>query len=231
MAQRDSIRKMFDMIAIDYDKLNHIMSFNIDKIWRRKAVKKIIDTSLPIEVLDVACGTGDFTIEIAKRAARGSKIIGIDLSEGMMEIGREKIRKTGVQAEMLQGDCEVLPFEDNCFDRVSAAFGVRNFEHLEIGILEMYRVLKSDGKIVILELSMPSNPIVKWFYSLYFLKMMPKIGGWISGNKGAYNYLPQSVLRFPVPDKFVEILKTGGFKDVSAVSFTFGICQMYIGRK
>lgn len=222
---------MFDRIAPDYDRLNHIMSLNIDKGWRRKAVKEVADTGNPLQVLDIACGTGDFTIEIARKLAEGSKVTGIDLSEGMMQVGREKMSKAGVTAEMVQGDCEDLPYPDNSFDRISVGFGVRNFEHLEIGLKEMYRVLKPEGKLVILELSIPENPVVRWCYKLYFLHMLPKIGGWISGEKGAYNYLPASVLKFPAPAKFAQLLDDTGFKHIKTRSLTFGICQMYTGIK
>ena len=136
---------MFDNIASDYDKLNHILSLNIDKGWRKKAVKETIDCAEPMQVLDVACGTGDFTIEIARKAAPGSKITGSDLSEGMMSIGREKIASAAVEATLEYGDCEALTYADNSFDRITVGFGVRNFEHLELGLREMQRVLKKGG--------------------------------------------------------------------------------------
>ena len=231
MAKKENIRKLFDNIASDYDRLNHILSLNIDKGWRRKAVKETIDKSEPMQILDVACGTGDFTIEIARKAPQGSNIIGIDLSEGMMEIGRKKIATAAVDATLEYGDCEALTYADNSFDRISVGFGVRNFEHLEQGLKEMHRVLKKDGKLVILELSIPSNSIIRWCYKLYFLKILPAIGGWISGNRGAYNYLPASVLHFPAPDKFQTMMLNAGFSSVEHKAFTFGICRMYIGKK
>ena len=231
MAKKEGIRKLFDNIAPDYDRLNHILSLNIDKGWRRKAVKELVDTAGPLEILDVACGTGDFTIEIAQKAPAGSKVTGIDLSEGMMAIGREKIKAAGVDAVMVQGDCEELPYSDNTFHRISVGFGVRNFEHLQIGLNEMYRVLTPGGKLVILELSVPSNPIVRWCYKLYFLNIPPTIGGWISGDRGAYEYLPASVLKFPAPDKFIPMLQQAGFSKVIHRSLTLGICRMYIGIK
>ena len=231
MAKKEGIRKLFDNIAPDYDRLNHILSLNIDKGWRRKAVKELVDTAGPLEILDVACGTGDFTIEIAQKAPAGSKVTGIDLSEGMMAIGREKIKAAGVDAVMVQGDCEELPYSDNTFHRISVGFGVRNFEHLQIGLNEMYRVLTPGGKLVILELSVPSNPIVRWCYKLYFLNILPTIGGWISGDRGAYEYLPASVLKFPAPNKFIPMLQQAGFSKVIHRSLTLGICRMYIGIK
>jgi demethylmenaquinone methyltransferase/2-methoxy-6-polyprenyl-1,4-benzoquinol methylase len=231
MAKKEGIRKLFDNIAPDYDKLNHILSLNIDKGWRRKAVKELLNAQEPLNILDVACGTGDFTIEIAQKAPAGSKITGIDLSEGMMKIGREKIKAAGVDATMVQGDCEALPYDDFSFHRISVGFGVRNFENLEVGLKEMHRVLTPAGKLVILELSVPSNPIIRWCYNLYFLKILPTIGGWISGDRGAYEYLPASVLRFPAPDKFVGMLHQAGFSKVEHRSLTLGICRMYIGIK
>lgn len=229
MAKKEGIRKMFDNIAPDYDKLNHILSLNIDKGWRKKAVKEIVNTDSPLNILDVACGTGDFTIEIAQKAPQGSTITGIDLSEGMMKIGREKIAAAGVNARMVQGDCENLPYDNGEFNRISVGFGVRNFEHLERGLSEMCRVLKQGGKLVILEFSVPTNPIIRWCYKFYFLKILPAIGGWISGNRAAYEYLPASVLHFPAPDVFMGMMKDAGFKEVKYRSLTFGICMMYIG--
>ena len=231
MAKKEGIRKLFDNIAPDYDKLNHILSLNIDKGWRKKAVREIVDVQSPIAVLDVACGTGDFTIEIAQKAAKGSRVTGIDLSEGMMKIGREKIKAAGVSADMVQGDCEALPYADGTFDRISVGFGVRNFEHLEIGLQEMLRVLKPGGKLVILELSVPSKSLVRWFYKLYFLKILPAIGGMVSGDIGAYEYLPASVLRFPAPDKFTAMMQQVGYRNIVHRALTFGICRMYIGTK
>ena len=222
---------MFNNIASDYDRLNHILSLNIDKGWRRKAVREIADQEMPAKVLDIACGTGDFTIEIARKLPAGSQVMGVDISEGMMQIGKEKIRRAGVDAEMTIADCESLPYEPNTFDRIAVGFGVRNFERLELCLEEMYRVLKTDGKLVILELSLPSNSFIRSCYLLYFQKIMPAIGGYISGDRGAYEYLHTSVLRFPAPEKFIAMLKTAGFAEVEHRSLTFGICRMYVCQK
>ncbi len=230
MAKKENIKALFDNIAPDYDKLNHILSLNIDKSWRRKAVREIVDNERSLKVLDVACGTGDFTIEIARKMSGGS-VTGIDLSEGMMSVGREKAAAAGIEAVLEYGDCEALRYEDNTFDRVAVAFGVRNFEHLDLGLKEMWRVLDKDGKLVILELSVPSNPVIRWCYKLYFLNILPAIGGFVSGNKGAYRYLPASVLHFPAPDKFVAMMHEAGFREVRHRAFTFGICRMYVGIK
>ena len=231
MAKKEGVRKLFDNIAPDYDKLNHILSLNIDKGWRKKAVRNLVDTQEPLKVLDVACGTGDFTIEIAQKVGKGSEVIGVDISEGMMAVGREKIKKAGVSAELFVADCEDLPYADNTFDRISVGFGVRNFEHLELGLSQMCRVLTPGGKLVILELSVPSNAFIRWCYKLYFLKILPAIGGMISGNRGAYEYLPASVLRFPGPDKFIPMLKSAGFAQVEHTPLTLGICRMYVAKK
>ena len=231
MAKKEGIRTLFDKIAPDYDKLNHILSLNIDKGWRRKAVRELADVETPLKVLDVACGTADFTIEIASKVTEGSNVVGVDISEGMLAVGREKVAKAGVNAELLVGDCEALAYEDNSFDRISVGFGVRNFEHLELGLSEMYRVLNPGGKLVILELSVPSNRFVRWCYKLYFLKILPAIGGLVSGERGAYEYLPASVLRFPAPDKFMGMMKAAGFASVEHKPLTLGICRMYVGKK
>ena len=231
MAKKEGVQIMFDTIAPDYDKLNHILSLNVDKGWRKKAVRQIIDTDAPLRILDVACGTGDFLIEIAEKANKESLLQGIDISEEMMKIGREKIKKHGFTAKLEQADCEALPFDNDTFDRISVGFGVRNFEHLSLGIKEMCRVLKPNGKLVILELSVPTNPFIRWCYKLYFLKILPAIGGWVSGDKGAYKYLPASVLKFPAPPVFINIMKEAGFKTVIHKPLTLGICRMYIGLK
>ncbi len=231
MGKKEGIRRLFNKIASDYDRLNHILSLNIDKGWRKKAVREIADQNSPVKVLDVACGTGDFTIEIARKVAAGSEVIGVDISEGMMMIGKEKIRKSGVSAEMSVADCEALPYCQNTFDRISVGFGVRNFEHIDLGLSEMFRVLKPGGKLVILELSVPSNAFIRNCYMLYFQKVMPVIGGFLSGDRAAYEYLHTSVLRFPAPDRFIAMLKSAGFEQVEHRSLTFGICRIYICEK
>lgn len=231
MAKKEGVKKMFDNIAPDYDKLNHILSLNIDKNWRKKAVRELADEARPLNVLDVACGTGDFTIEIARKVPQGSTVVGVDISDGMIAVGLEKLAKLGIDAALEVADCEALPYEDNTFDRISVGFGVRNFEHLELGLSEMYRVLSPGGKLVILELSVPSNAFIRWCYKLYFLKILPFIGGLVSGDRSAYEYLPASVLRFPAPDKFMSIMKSAGFDVVEHRALTLGVCRMYIGKK
>lgn len=219
---------MFNDIAPTYDKLNHILSLNIDKGWRKKAVREIASHN-PQNVLDIACGTGDFAIELAKAGV--PRIFGADISEGMLEIGRKKVAKLGYDIQMKVDDCEALSFETGSLDAISVAFGVRNFEHVQLGLNEMNRVLRSGGEVCVLELSVPLNPILLFGYKLYFLHILPFFGGLISGNKEAYKYLPTSVLNFPKPDIFCEMLRTAGFENVKAKAFTFGLCRMYTGFK
>ena len=194
MPKKERIRQLFDNIAPEYDRLNHLLSLDIDRTWRRRAVRQIADPAHPLNILDVACGTADFSIAIARRTAPGSHVTGLDLSEGMLAIGRVKIQKAGLSGtiSLEQEDSEEIPYGEGCFDRVSVAFGVRNFEHIGIGLKEMHRVLKKGGRLVILELSVPQNRLMRWLYNLYFLKVLPVIGGKVSGDRGAYEYLPDS---------------------------------------
>lgn len=230
MAKKSYIIRLFDDIAPTYDKLNHILSLNIDKSWRSKSVKQIMTTN-PKVVLDIACGTGDFTIELAQKGVE--KVIGVDISEGMMKIGQQKVEAAGLsdRITMHVDDSESLSLADNSVDAVSVAFGVRNFEHLQIGLNEMNRVIRSGGTVNVLELSVPSNPILLWGYKLYFLHILPFFGGMISGNKDAYKYLPASVLNFPKPAVFLSMLEAAGFKDCRQRSFTFGLCRLFTGVK
>ena len=232
MPRKENVREMFDNIAPTYDKLNHVLSMNVDKLWRRHALKEIVDGS-PQRILDVACGTGDSTISIAKAAAKGSEVIGADISEGMMALVKGKADKAGV------GDCislqvadgEDLPYGEGTFDRVTCAFGIRNFEHKEKGLAEFLRVLKPGGKAVILELSVPQNRLVRWAYDLYFTRLLPRIGGAVSGDKAAYRYLPASVHNFPSPSDFSRMMEAAGFRDVRCRTFTFGLCRLFVGTR
>jgi len=228
MPTKQQIEEMFNAIAPDYDRMNHIMSFSIDRRWRRKAVCAIADCREPLRILDVAAGTGDFAIAIAKKVHPDSEIVGIDLSEKMLEVGRKKVPGNVL---LQQGDVEALPFPDNHFDRLSVAFGIRNFEHLEQGLAEMHRVLRPGGKMVILELSYPENQFLLWCYKLYALHFLPFIGGLISGDREAYTYLPQSILKFPKAGRIVQTLERTGFQRVGVRRFTFGVCTMYTGKK
>ena len=232
MPRKEKVREMFDNIAPTYDKLNHVLSMNVDKRWRRHALKEIVDGT-PQRVLDVACGTGDSTISIAKAAAEGSAVIGVDISAGMMAFVKAKADKAGVgdRIELQVADGEALPFGEGTFDRVTCAFGIRNFEHKEKGLEEFLRVLKPGGRAVILELSVPQNRLVRWAYDLYFAHLLPKVGGAVSGDKAAYRYLPASVHAFPSPQDFCRMLEAAGFRGVRFRTFSFGLCRMYVGER
>lgn len=230
MPKKEKVQQMFDNIAPTYDKLNHIMSLNVDKLWRRHALKEIVDGT-PQRILDVACGTGDSTISIARAAAEGTKVTGADISEGMMALVMEKAEKAGVgdRIDLQVADGEALPYEDGTFDRVTCAFGIRNFEHKERGLAEFRRVLRPGGKAVILELSVPQNKVIRWFYDLYFLHILPWVGGAISGDRAAYRYLPASVHHFPAPKDFCALMESAGFRSVRCRTFTLGLCRMFVG--
>ena len=232
MPKKEKVQEMFDHIAPTYDKLNHVLSMNVDKLWRRHALREIVDGT-PQRVLDVACGTGDSTISIARAVAEGSQVIGVDISEGMMALVEGKAEKAGVgECISLQvADGEALPYEDGSFDRVTCAFGIRNFEHKDKGLEEFLRVLKADGKAVILELSVPQNRVVRWAYDLYFTRLLPRIGGAVSGDRAAYRYLPASVHNFPSPKDFCRMMEAAGFRNVHCRTFTFGLCRMFVGER
>jgi len=227
------IEEMFDSIAPDYDALNHILSLDIDSTWRRRALKEIVDASVPQTVLDVACGTGDFSLQIAGAAHSGTIVHGLDLSEGMLSVMREKVKEAGMEEKILplRGNSEEIHFPSDTFDRVTVAFGIRNFEHREKALGEILRVLVPGGRLVILELSVPSSPVLRWAYELYFLKVLPLVGGKVSGQRSAYRYLPASVLKFPGKEEWMETMRGCGFTNVSHRAFTCGICRMYMGEK
>ncbi len=232
MPKKEKVQQMFDNIAPTYDKLNHIMSLSVDKLWRRHALKEIVDGT-PQRILDVACGTGDSTISIAKAAAEGTEVIGADISEGMMALVKGKAEKAGVgeRISLQVADGEALPFGEGTFDRVTCAFGIRNFEHKERGLEEFLRVLKPGGKAVVLELSVPQNKVVRSVYDLYFLHILPWVGGSISGDRAAYRYLPASVHNFPPPDDFCRMMEEAGFRNVRCRTFSFGLCRMFVGER
>ncbi len=229
-SKKEQVAKMFNNIAPKYDFLNHTLSMGIDIMWRKKAVK-ILKKSSPKKVLDIACGTGDFTI--ANLDSGAENIIGLDISEGMINVGIEKIKRKGLTKKInLQvGDSEKINFEDETFDGITVGFGVRNFENLEKGLAEMYRVLTPNGKVIILEFSKPQKFPIKQLYFFYFKYILPKIGRLISKDKTAYTYLPDSVKTFPDGEKFTSILKKVGFKETDIVSCSFGIASIYVGNK
>ena len=230
LGKKKQVALMFDNISPKYDLLNHMLSFGIDRIWRRKAINLLISHH-PKQILDIATGTGDFALQALK--LNPEKVTGIDISEGMIKQGRQKINKRNLndKIELLLGDSENLAFEDNKFSAVIVAFGVRNFENLSKGLSEMYRVLNNNGKVVILEFSKPSKFPFKQVYNLYFKYVLPIIGKMVSRDHSAYTYLPESVQVFPEGNDFLTILSNVGFKEVRCIPLTFGISSIYTGTK
>ncbi len=228
--KKEQVARMFDSISGNYDFLNHFLSLGIDIRWRKKAIK-LLAPGKPKLILDVATGTGDFAVEALK--LNPVKVIGIDISEGMLEVGRKKMKDRGYDSriELISGDSENLPFEENKFDAVIVAFGVRNFENLEKGLAEMHRVLKPGGRMVVLEFSRPRMFPFKQLYNFYFNFILPKIGKLISKDPAAYTYLPESVQAFPDGEIFNGILSRIGFKDTLCKPLTFGISSLYTGIK
>ena len=227
--KKKQVTKMFDNIAGSYDFLNHTLSLGMDNIWRKIAIKKLSNN--PVTILDIATGTGDFAISATKYT--NANITGIDISQGMLDIGIEKITKQGItdRIQLQLADSENLPFKDNSYDAITAGFGVRNFEDLNKGLSEMYRTLKPKGIVAILEPSEPTYFPLKQFYKLYFRHILPFIGGLISKDKNAYTYLPDSVTAFPSGNDFLTELVKVGFKESKHIPLTFGIVSLYIAIK
>ena len=221
---------MFNSVAHRYDFLNHFLSAGIDYSWRRKAIK-ILAKSNPKTILDVATGTGDLAIAALK--LNPIKVIGVDIAEDMVEIGKKKVREKKLEKiiHIQVGDSEDLQFNDNTFDAAIVAFGVRNFENLEKGLSEMYRVLNNNGMVMILEFSKPTATPVRQFYQFYFKNILPFLGRIISGDNSAYTYLPKSVGEFPMGNEFLRILKKVGYADTQHIPLTFGIASIYTGKK
>ncbi len=230
MADKEKVVGMFNSIAPTYDFLNHFLSLNIDKVWRRKLVK-LVAPYKPDRILDVASGTGDLAIALNKLKPSG--IVGVDISEGMLEVGRKKIARKGLSnvITLLYGDSENLPFPTNSFNAVTVSFGVRNFAHLDLGLSDMCRVLKPGGVVAVLEFSMPRRFPVVQLYKFYFLKMLPFFGKMFSGHSDAYTYLPESVLQFPSGEKFLKLMEEAGFSNVKEKRLSFGIASIYTGEK
>jgi demethylmenaquinone methyltransferase/2-methoxy-6-polyprenyl-1,4-benzoquinol methylase len=228
--KKQEVRAMFNSIANRYDFLNHFLSAGIDYSWRKKAIK-LVGAHHPKTILDVATGTGD--LAIAASVLNPFKIIGVDIAENMLAIGRNKIAEKNLQDLITfeTGDCENLRFIDGTFDAVMVAFGVRNFENLEKGLSEMFRVLNNKGIAVILEFSKPTRFGIKQLYSFYFRYILPFLGRKISGNSSAYNYLPDSVGEFPAGGQFLNILEKAGFHQTSYTQLSFGIASIYTGIK
>jgi demethylmenaquinone methyltransferase/2-methoxy-6-polyprenyl-1,4-benzoquinol methylase len=229
-SKKVQVEEMFDQISHRYDLLNHLLSVNIDKAWRNKAIK-MLKVFQPKTILDIATGTADFAIAAGK--LNPEKITGIDLSEGMLRIGRQKVEKKGLShlIELRKADSEALPFENHSFDAAVVGFGVRNFENLEKGLAEIFRVLRPGGVFVVLEFSLPKNKVFRSLYFFYFLKVLPWLGRLISKNSRAYTYLPESVREFPDGKNFARILEKAGFEKCRWVPQTMGIATIYQAQK
>lgn len=228
--KKAQVKEMFDGIAYRYDFLNHFLSLGIDNLWRKKALRNLASFKNPF-ILDVATGTGDLAIAALKY--KPSKIKGIDLSTGMLQLGLEKMKKRGLDhiIELEQGDSENLQFAENTFDAVTVAFGVRNFENLEKGLSEMCRVLKKDGKAIILEFSKPQSKFFRALFNLYFFHILPFLGKLVSKHSTAYTYLPESVDSFPSGNDFLRIMEKCSFRNVNARIVSGGIATIYTGVK
>ena len=225
------VEEMFDNIAPTYDTLNHRLSWDIDKGWRKKAIRQLLPFQ-PKTILDIATGTGDFAILSAKEL-RPQRMIGIDISEGMMKIGQKKVEAEGLQhiVSFKKDDCTHLSFDDNSFDAVTAAFGIRNFQNLDQGLSEMYRVLKPNGHLSIVELTTPVSFPMKQLFKLYSHTILPVYGKLISKDTSAYSYLTKTIEAIPQGEVMLDILRKAGFKNASFKRLTFGICTMYFATK
>ena len=230
LSKKDEVAKMFNNISHKYDFLNHLLSAGIDIKWRKKAIK-LLKPIQPKNILDVATGTADFAIQSLE--LQPDKVVGVDISDGMLDIGRQKIKKKQIDdvISLENGDSENLRFSDNNFDAVIVAFGVRNFESLTKGLAGMYRVLNKNGMVVILEFSKPTGFPFKQLYNFYFKSILPIIGKMISKDNSAYTYLPESVQAFPQGSEFLSILNQTGFQQTKCIQLTFGICSIYTGIK
>ena len=224
-------RGMFTAIAPRYDFLNQILSVGLDRYWRKKAVDLLMPASNEL-ILDIATGTGDILIEIAKRNL-STQIYGIDFSQRMLELARIKVNKLGFNKDISFqiGSGELLPYADKSFDGVLCAFGIRNFYDIKKGLMEFYRILKPGGRLIILEFSMPKNPVISYVYERYFNYILPKIGNLISGHENAYTYLPESVADFPNQRKFIDWIERTGFNKVSFIELSLGIVSIHSSQK
>lgn len=230
-SKKEEVREMFDHIAPKYDLLNHTLSMNIDRLWRRHVVKTV-RRAKPRRILDVATGTGDLAIAMARRI-KDVQILAVDLSERMLDVARRKVEARGLDGRIVldRGDAEHLDVATASVDVATVAFGVRNFGDLDLGLRELARVIKPGGKVVILEFSRPANPLFRAVYEFYSYRILPRIGGLVSRDRKAYEYLPASVGEFPLPAEFLRRLKAAGFKNCRARSQSCGIAQIYIGER
>lgn len=226
-----SVAAMFNSIAPSYDFLNHFLSLGVDKLWRQRLVKRLL-RSHPEVVLDVATGTADLALALAKHS-KAVKVVGIDISESMLAIGKVKVKKRGLESRVTLKKASALciPFPDNHFSAAMVAFGIRNFEDLAQGLKEICRVLQPGGELGVLEFSMPRHWPFNAFYRFYFLKFLPWVGGKVSGNPQAYTYLPESVISFPQGQAMASILKSSGFEYVEVKAMTMGVASLYIAKK
>jgi demethylmenaquinone methyltransferase/2-methoxy-6-polyprenyl-1,4-benzoquinol methylase len=230
-SKKEQVTEMFDNVAGKYDLLNRVLSGGIDIYWRKKALSMLKGKKNDL-ILDIATGTGDLAIE-ANRILKPNKIIGVDISKGMLEEGKVKIQKLGLsdKIEMQLGDSEKLLFDNNTFDTVIVSFGVRNFENLLKGLTDMHRVLKPGGTCMVVEFSKPTNFFFKQAYWFYSTKILPLIGKLVSKDSSAYTYLPESVKAFPDGEDFLKVYRAAGFEETKAIPLTFGICSVYLGKK
>ncbi len=230
-SKREQIAEMFDNVSPKYDFLNHLLSGGIDFWWRKKAIS-MLRAEKPQLILDIATGTGDLAVEAVKQL-KPKKVIGVDISEGMLSFGREKMKKLGLEdkIELQMGDSEKLQFENNTFDAVIVSFGVRNFENLEKGLTDMCRVTKSGGTCVVMEFSNPKTPVIKQLYNFYNATILPFIGRLVSKDSSAYSYLPESVKAFPEGENFLRVFEKAGFSQTKCIPLTFGVCSIYVGKK
>lgn len=230
-SKREQVEHMFDAIAADYDRLNAMMSLGFDKHWRKDAIRRLKKYN-PKTILDIATGTGDFAIQ-AQEMLRPSKIVGMDISDGMMEIGKIKVKEAYLDQVISfeHQDCAAMTFSDDSFDAATVAFGVRNFENIDKSFREVHRVLKQGGVFIFLELSTPSRFPMKQLYGIYSRFVIPTLGKLFSKDQSAYRYLPESIKAFSQGEEMVGILKKNGFSDVKFKTYTGGVCTLYIAEK
>ena len=230
-SKKQQVEQMFDNISGNYDGLNRVISMGTDVSWRKKVVQMAKDHQ-PETVLDIATGTGDLAIQIAE-AANAKKIVGLDLSEGMLKVGRKKIMSKNLQTkiEMIQGDSEALPFDDNSFDVTAIAFGIRNIPDKVKALSEMKRVIVDNGQVMILELTTPEPGFWRSTYSFYLNGVLPKLAKIFTKNPAAYEYLADSIMNFPTRKEFVKLMQSVGLKNCKGIPLTFGVCTLYIGQK
>lgn len=228
--KKPAVEAMFNTIAPRYDLLNRVLSGGIDQRWRNRVVADVLRSS-PSRILDVATGTADLAIMAARKGA--VQVVGVDIAEDMLAVGREKIRRAALQevVTLQRGDAEKLPFSDNQFDAVMVSFGVRNFEDLDVGLAQVFRVLRPGGHVHVLEFSRPSAFPIKQLYAFYNRFILPAIGRLVSGDAGAYTYLPESIAAFPEGDQFLEHLASAGFEERRGTRLTFGVASHYVGVK